>query len=406
MKALMSSIGSRGDVQPVLALANALRALGHEARLCAAPNFKDWIESFGIEHVAIGPDLKQLTGGTAPKRTVVPSAEQRRQLAVHSVRSQFRVLTEAARGCDLILAGGALQFAARSVSEALKIPYVFTAYCPAVLPSPDCPPAKMGTHYSQVLSADENSSLWQEEQRYWNDLFSDILNEERKKLNLSPVQGVQRHIFTDHPWLAADAVLAPAGRTTGMQVLQTGAWFLDDPNPLPDEIEEFLANGEPPVYFGFGSVRAPEHANHVLIEAARALGLRSILSQGWTNLSPIDDGADCLPVADIAHGKLFPRVAAVVHHGGAGTTASAARAGRCQVIWPKLYDQYYWAHRIEWLGAGLAVPNPEEVTVRDMTTALQQCMRPAIVDQARSLARRIESRGARRAAAWLLKEVS
>jgi vancomycin aglycone glucosyltransferase len=115
MKVLISSIGSRGDVQPILALALELRTLGHDASLCVAPNFKEWLESFGVDCVPIGPDLKQLTGGTTPRQPLKPSAEQLRQLAVHTVRDQFSVLTEAARGCDLVMAAGALQFATRSV---------------------------------------------------------------------------------------------------------------------------------------------------------------------------------------------------------------------------------------------------------------------------------------------------
>jgi vancomycin aglycone glucosyltransferase len=405
MKVLISSIGSRGDVQPILALAVRVQALGHQARLCVAPNFKEWVESFGVECIPIGPDLKQLTGGTAPKKPVRPSEEQRRQLAAHSVRSQFTVLTEAARGCDRIVAGGALQIATRSVAEALGIPYVFTAYCPAVLPSPDHPPPKMETHHAQSLPAETNASLWAEEEQRWNDLFCDTLNEERAKLNLAPVHSVQRHIFTDHPWLAADPTLGPAGATAGgMQIEQTGAWLLDDPHPLPDEVEAFLAQGEPPVYFGFGSMRASEDASRVLIGAARALGLRLILSRGWANLNPIDGGADCLSVGDVAHEKLLPRVAAVVHHGGAGTTTVAARAGIGQIVVPRLYDQYYWAHRVQQLGIGVIGPSAEDLTVTAMTSAIRECMRPGIVERARSLVSRIELRGVQRAAVRLFGE--
>lgn len=405
MKILMSSIGSRGDVQPILALAIQMQSLGHKARLCVAPNFKEWIESFEIECFPIGPDLKRLTGGTAPKMPINPSVEQRRQLAAHSVRSQFPVLIEAARGCDSIVAAGALQIAARSVSETLGIPYVFAAYCPAVLPSAMHPPPKMGTHYAQSLPTETNTSLWVEEEQSWNGLFRDALNEERAKLNLAPVKSVQRHIFTDGPWLAADATLGPAGSTTEMQIFQTGAWFFDDPSTLPDEVEEFLAKGEPPVYFGFGSMRAPEDASRVLIQAARALGLRSIISGGWANLRPIDSGTDCLSVVDTAHDKLLPRVAAVVHHGGAGTTTAAARAGRGQIIVPRLYDQFYWSHRIKQLGVGVAVAAPEDLTVSAITAALRECMSPAIAERAASLARRIELHGTHRAAVRLLEKV-
>jgi vancomycin aglycone glucosyltransferase len=96
-------------------------------------------------------------------------------------------------------------------------------------------------------------------------------------------------------------------------------------NPL---IKNFLAGGAPPIYLGFGSMRASEQTARVLIEAARAMGLRSILSQGWANLTVGNLGDDCLSIDDVNHEKLFPRMAAIVHHGGAGTTTAAARAGR------------------------------------------------------------------------------
>src|ERR1700736_5459126 len=140
MKALISAIGSRGDVQPILALALELRALGQNAHLCVAPNFKDWVESFGLACVPLGPDLKKLAGGSAPSKPRKLSRARLRELSAHTIREQFQVLTDAARGCDLIVAGGALQITTRSIAEALKIPYVFGAYCPVTLPSPTHPP--------------------------------------------------------------------------------------------------------------------------------------------------------------------------------------------------------------------------------------------------------------------------
>jgi vancomycin aglycone glucosyltransferase len=405
VKVLLSSIGTRGECQPILALALELRSFGQDARLCAAPNFKDWVESFGIEFRPIGPDLRQFMSRPAPKPATPLSEGERRQLAVHAVRSQFPVLMEAARGCDLVVAAGPLQITTRSVTESLRIPYVFASYCPTVLPSPDHPPPKIGTHHPQTLSASTNASLWKEEERSWNELFGDTLNEERSKAGLSPiVESVQRHIFTDRPWLAADSTLAPAAPGRAMQILQTGAWLLRDPAPLPHHVEEFLESGAPPVYFGFGSMRASENTAQVLIETARALGLRSILSRGWADLKPMDGAADCLSVGDVAHERLFPRVAAIVHHGGAGTTTAAARAGKPQVIVPHMYDQYYWAHRIQQLGIGIAGAPREELTVPALVTALRASMRPETARRAESEACRIEPNGARIAAQRLVEE--
>jgi vancomycin aglycone glucosyltransferase len=173
---------------------------------------------------------------------------------------------------------------------------------------------------------------------------------------------------------------------------------------LPDRVEEFLSSGEPPVYFGFGSMRSTEGNSRILIEAARALGLRSIVSQGWGNLRPIDEGSDCLSVDDLSHETLFPRVAAVVHHGGAGTTTAAARAGKGQVIVPYSYDQYYWAHRVQELRIGVAGPTRAELTASAITTALREATRPDITMNAQALANRLELRGAEITADRLIRE--
>jgi vancomycin aglycone glucosyltransferase len=403
MKILISSIGSRGDVQPILALGLALRALGHAARLCVAPNFKDWVESSGLECLPIGPDLRKLTGGRMPLRPPKPSKAQLSQLAAHTVRTQFAVLGEAARECDLIVAGGTLQIGARSIAESLNMPYVFAAYCPSVIPSARHPPPKIGSHHSHSLPGVVNRLLWAREERRWNVLFRATLNEERAKLGLAPIASVQRHIMSERPWLAADPTLAPGASNGGMHIQQTGAWFLSDPSPLPDTLERFLAAGPAPVYFGFGSMRTRDETSRMLIESARALGLRAIISQGWGDLGLIDAGADCIAIGDVNHEKLFPRVAAVVHHGGAGITSVAARSGTAQVVVPHIYDQFYWAHRVGKLGVGVSGPHRDRLSVSAMVTALRECSRIETQALAQALATRIELHGAALAARQLVQ---
>lgn len=256
MRVLLSSIGSRGDVQPLLALALELKALRQDASLCVAPNFKDWVESYGVACIPIGPDLKKVAGGSLPTKPVKPSRALRQQLAVQTVREQFRVLDEAASKCDLIVAATALQIAARSITEARKIPYVFAAYSPVVLPSPRFPPPNFDSPYSQSLPGMVNRVLWMQDKQSFNAMFRATLNEEREERGLPPIRNVRDYVFTDHPWLAADPTIGPASPAGGMRITQTGAWLLSDQAPLPDELEAFLANGPAPVYLGFGSMRA------------------------------------------------------------------------------------------------------------------------------------------------------
>lgn len=245
--------------------------------------------------------------------------------------------------------------------------------------------------------------MWKENEADF-DKFSAILNEEREKLGLEPVTNVQRHMFTDRPWLAADPALAPAFPLTGMEVVQTGAWMFSDPTPLPEKLEKFLADGPPPVYLGFGSMRASDQTAQVLIEAARALGLRSILSQGWAGLTPEDAGDDILSIGDVSHAKLFPCVAAVVHHGGAGTTHAAARAGTPQVIIPHNYDQFYWAHRVGQLGAGVSGPLRDDITVDKVAEALREALQPPVRMRVQEVASQMELHGARIVAERLTNE--
>jgi len=306
MKVLISSLGARGDVQPVLALAMALKALGHTARLCVAPNFKSWVESYGVECVPLGPDLKQMTA-LGPKGAA-------KKMVPQSVREQFQVLGEAAKGCDAVVSA-TLQAAARSIAEVRKLPYVSVTFAPITVPSPDHPPPFIRP---QTLPRLVNRVLWRFAERSWSRTFRPFVNEERAKLGLAPVENMMRHVATDEPWVAADPVLAPGG---------TGAWFLPDPTPLPDALEQFLNEGDAPIYFGFGSRSAGQETGPLFLEAARALDRRAIILGGGANLTVASPGKDCVVVGDVNHEQLLPRAAAIVHHGGAGTTHAAARAG-------------------------------------------------------------------------------
>jgi vancomycin aglycone glucosyltransferase len=338
-----------------------------------------------------------------PGKPVLPPPDQLQQMADQMVRGQFQVVAEAARDCDLVVAAGALQIATRSIAEAQGIPYVFAAYCPAVLPSSKYPPPKMGAHHSFALSQSENLQLWKENDQDFH-RFKATLKEERAKISLGPLTDVQSYMFTDRPWLAADPVIAPAFPLAGMQVVQTGAWLTSDPAPLPDELEDFLAGGAPPIYLGFGSMRASDQTARVLVEAARTVGLRSILSLGWANLTPGEPGVDCFSIGDVNHEKLFPRLAAIVHHGGAGTTSAAARAGRAQIIIPHNYDQFYWAHRLQQLGVGVSGLVRDELSMDGLAGALRAGLRLEVTAQAQALAGRMELHGARIAAQRLASE--
>lgn len=387
MRTLFSTIGSRGDIQPVVALASHLKALGQEVRVCVPPDFREWIESLGIPVTPMGPNVRKFAASrataTQPQKPL--TAEQRRQMAEETVATQFETLTSSAQGCDVIVAATALQVAARSVAEKLGIPYVFAAYSPVVLPSRHHAPPSLPPLPGQApTTTHDNSELWAQDAARFNDLFGAAVNARRASLGLAEISDVRSHMVTAQPWLAADRELAPWPGVMDGLVFQTGPWILPDERPLSRELDRFL-EGDPPIYFGFGSTRAPEEAGPVMLHAARALGRRAIVSKGWFDDSLVENERDCFSIGEVNVHALFPRVAAVVHHGGAGTTTAAALAGVPQVVIPNHYDQHYWAQRVHTLGIGVA--HAAGAPTRDsLASALAQSMRPEVAHRARALA--------------------
>jgi vancomycin aglycone glucosyltransferase len=320
-----------------------------------------------------------------------------------TVAAQFEAIASAARGCDVIVGATALQVAAPSVAESIGIPYVFAAYCPAVLPSPrHAPPVLTMLGDTPAPAMDDYSALWAQDARRWNDTWLPLINARRESLGLPSIGDVRSYVLTRRPWLAADATLAPWPDPADDTVLQTGAWILPDERPLAPELEAFLDAGTPPVYFGFGSIRAPDDLARVMIQSARALGRRAIVSRGWAELELVDDKPDCLAIGEVNQQALFPRVAAVVHHGGAGTTHAAARAGAPQVVIPQHYDQHYWAQRVHELGVGTAHASSTP-TAESLTRAVEHALDPDVAVRARSTATRIRGDGARIAAERLTR---
>jgi vancomycin aglycone glucosyltransferase len=409
MRVLLSTIGSRGDVQPLVALALQLRGLGQEVRLCVPPDFREWIESLGLPVTPIGPEVRKLSASSPPAHSPSrppspPSLELRRQLAEGTVATQFETITAAAQGCDVIVAATALQIAARSVAEKMAVPYVFAAYCPIVLPSPHHAPPPLPPIPGQTPApaTADNRELWARDAERFHDLFGSALNSHRASLGLGPVSDTRSHVFTDRPWLAADPTLGPWPDPAAEALFQPGAWILPDERPFSPELSRFLDTGAPPVYFGFGSTRAPQDLAQVMIQTARAVGCRAIVSRGWADLSVADSDPDCLAIDEVNLKALFQRVAAVVHHGGAGTTTLGALAGAPQVVIPHVYDQHYWARRVHELGIGTA--HPGAPTAASLTSALDRTLQSGVAARARSIAATVRNDGTQVAAQRLMAD--
>nr|WP_218835596.1 glycosyltransferase [Streptomyces sp. SA15] len=402
---LLSTYGSRGDVQPMAGLAVRLRELGAEVRVCAPADeeFAKLLAGVGVELVPFGPSARALTKA-AP--SLPPEGLPRR--AAEVIAGLLDVVLPAAEGYDVLVSTGMLPAAAgaRSVAEKLGIRSVSVTFQQITVPSPDRPPL---AYPGRPLPPDvkDNRALWDLDAQNINALFGEALNTNRAAIGLPPVDNVRDYVIGDQPWLATDPVLDPWQGTPDLDVVQTGAWILPDEHPLPADLLAFLEAGEPPVYVGFGSMplHGSQDAAQVAVEAVRAHGRRVLVSRGWADLALIDDQDDCFVVGEVNHQALFGRVAAVVHHGGAGTTTTAARAGAPQVVVPQLADQPYWADRVADLGIGAAHDGPTP-TKESLSAALKTTLTPETRARATAVAATIRTDGATVAAKLLLDAVS
>ncbi|MGW2054244.1 glycosyltransferase [Streptomyces sp. NPDC001840] len=397
MRVLLSTYGTRGDVEPLVALAVRLRALGVEVRMCAPPDeeFAERLAGLGVQLVPVGPPVRELMRGTT-----LPSAAELSRYRTEMVDAQFDIFPTAADGCDALVAAGLAQIAARSVAEAAGIRYVYVSYSAVNLPSPHhAPPPRPGWPEPE---ANDNRTLWELDAHNVNAQFRETLNGHRASIGLPPVDNVRDHVLTDRPWLAADPVLGPWRETPGLDVVQTGAWTLADERPLPADLVTFLEAGDPPVYVGFGSMSPSPDIARGVIEALRAQGRRVLVSRGWADLGLIDDRDDCFAIGEVNHQRLFGRVAAVVHHGGAGTTVTAARAGVPQVVVAlQLADNPYWAGQVADLDIGAALDGPAP-TVESLSVAFKTALAPETRARAKALGAKIRTDGAAVAASLLL----
>lgn len=381
MRIVLASAGSRGDVQPLQALGVGLRRAGHSILLCASPDFGPSSSALGIPFVPLGSESRKLLEEyfAAVDQFPLTAPKGFRQVMHREMDAHFDGLTDAARGADLLVASS-LEFGAATAAEALGIPYRFLSLCLPIFPS---------RHHAPWIIPWQSLPRWTNRLLWWvvgiafEQVVMKAVNVRRRRMGLPAAPSAARYVLGRRPILAADDVFGTVPSDVRLGVVQTASLQLPVRGRLPEDLDEFLEAGEPPVYFGFGSMffRNREKVAALIAEVVRRLGRRAVISSGWGGLGERLSRGDILVVGDVPHGLLLPRVSAVVHHGGAGTTATAARAGVPQVVLPNIMDQFYWAERVRRVGIG---PKPvpfARLSVRRLTGAVETALRDAAMTE-------------------------
>jgi sterol 3beta-glucosyltransferase len=374
MKLTAITFGSRGDVEPFLALGRSLRDAGHQLRVLTHPEFAGAAAAAGVEFVgARGRSTRELIdsdeGRAGLRHAGHPIALLRRiaDVLAPELRLIYEDAMAAVRDADAVLAFPAT-FPALDVAEHLGLPVVHVHHVPTVptrafpIPAPYIRARTLtgvGNRASYTVDA---WLLWQLTHGAAGRARAAVLGSGARRYDLRRALA-QRRRRAGAIVGVSPLVLRPPSDWPADAVMCGYWWPLPaaEPPAVTDDIHQFLSAGPAPVFFGLGStpVSDPALVTRHVVEAARRSAVRLLLQRGWAGLGEGIAEPGIHIVGDIAYDEIFPRVAGVIHHGGAGTTALGLRHGRPTLCVPAITDQFFWAHRVAAIGAG---PPPMPLT--------------------------------------------
>ncbi|KAG9661633.1 UDP-Glycosyltransferase/glycogen phosphorylase, partial [Aureobasidium melanogenum] len=425
-------VGSRGDVQPYVALGKVLQAppYNHRVRMCTHPNFKDFVQSNGLEFFSIGGDPEKLMAYMVKNPSVLPSLESMKAGDIGARRAEiaemltgcWRACTEAGNGIDPIVLP---KLSAIDAHTAIDVPQPFIA--DAIISNP---PAYANIHIAEKLHCPLHMTFtmrWspttafshplatlkgsEKDQRLANFLsfhgmdflttegLIDLVNDFRENtLGLDPIHATWGYRLMPElkvPFLYTwSPALIPKPKDWGPHIDISGFLFLESQSSFrPDaDLLVFLDRGPPPIYIGFGSIVGddPEKMTKMILDAVKQVGVRALVSRGWGNIGGTNVPDNVFLVGNVPHDWLFPHCSAVVHHGGAGTTAIGIALGLPTVVVPFFGDQPFWGDMIHRAGAG---PQPipyKSLDAEKLADQIRYALQPDIKARAQELSSRIK----------------
>ncbi len=390
MKITILTIGSRGDIQPYLALGVYLKRVGYRVKLATHETFKDLIVSYGLDFEDMGGNIQDRLNDDDIKATI--EAANPLQMLGLLVQALEPIMAEslekswqACQGADLVISTG-IGFWGDDIAAHLGIASVFGLLQP-LLPSqeflsPLMPPQlRLGSGFNWLSHQILNRVYWH--------MYRPFINPWREsKLGEPPHRGCP---FFGDRWRTQPKLFAyspqvvPHPQDWDQTHHVTGYWFLDQPADFtpPPGLEDFLADGEPPVSIGFGSMVSgdTEQIVEIALASLQRQQQRGILLTGWSGITNADLPDSVFKLESIPHDWLFPRMKAIVHHGGAGTTSAALRAGVPAVVVPFFADQPFWGDRVHRLGVSPTPIPKKQLTVDRLAAAIERATTDAQMHQ-------------------------
>jgi sterol 3beta-glucosyltransferase len=400
MKIAITAVGTRGDLQPYIALGLGLKAAGHQVLIVSAKNEAAFVKDFGLDFFPLNVDIqaimesgsvKDMAKGNNPLKFIVSHLKGSKKMKQTMVATQ-KEIWEACQDVDAIIFHPGMPigfFIAKQLGKisvmANPFPVVGTSLYPSILfyTMPRLGKAfNIFTHFifQKLFWALSKSAI----KEFW---YANV----KTKMNFS-ISPIQQQIQSGMPVLNGySELLFSHSEKWGKNIHTTGSWLVETDKDFtaPTALVQFIEKGEPPIYIGFGSMKDVDSFNvtfKMITEALTATKQRAIVALGWSRLNndePIPE--NIFLIESIPHSWLFPKMKMVIHHGGAGTTAAAVTAGKPTIIIPHNADQPAWGLRVYELGVGAKPIKKTKLTADKLASAILFALQPNIIVNAEKL---------------------
>ena len=397
MKIVISTWGSTGDIQPYLALSRRLLEVGHQVRVCTSDIYHDRFTALGVDFYKVGSPFdedrfnKTIDAVIQIKDPLKSALLIAKDGILYKADEWYQDCLKGMHGYDLAICHYA-DIPGQEAAIRQRLPWITACLCPGFFKTVYEAPAPLPN-----LGVGLNTIAWKFVERMMRKHFDPLFNtfiesiggKKRESIGLESMYSPELNL------IAASPHISPPNPDLPRRHQYTGPWFLDEPEEkLPPHLDEFLARGSKPIVISFGSMggTSPFQTTSLLVDAVKRTKQRAVIQSGWANLGmdrPVD--GICF-VKYVPHKVLFPQASCIIHHGGAGTTAAACRAGVPSVVIPHLSDQIYWGTTLRRLGVAPKIIHRRDLDEKRLSQRIAEVFSSESMGQkARELAEKVRT---------------
>ena len=396
LRIVLSTWGSTGDIQPFLALSKRLSEEGHQVRVCTSEIYRNRFIERGVDFYAVGAPfdfshLNQVMDVIVQIKNPLKSAILiATEGILYKADQWYEDCLKGMKGYDLAICHSA-DVPGQEAAIRNNLPWITVSYCPGFIKTryeAPSPIPNLGTAFNTLFWNAAEQLIRKQVDPPFNSFITSIGGEERDCIGLKGMYSPELNLLAASPSISKPSPDLPSEHKF------TGAWFLEEADyKVPPAVQEFLDQGPPPVIISFGSVGGTKNVEttNILVEAVQRAGQRAIIQSGWGNLGMDSPPENICIVGYIPHNFLFRQGCCVIHHGGAGTTAAACRAGVPSITVPHLADQPYWGYTLRKIGVAPKPLHRHDMTPRRLATRINQVTSSqSMTETAKVLMKKIE----------------